>query len=182
MTTAAEEVVDLLDRRGGSQYGSESVTQREHALQCALLARQRNLGPELVAACLLHDIGHLLHDLPDDAPEQGIDDVHENRGASWLESRFKPEVVEPVRLHVSAKRYLCAVEAGYFARLSPPSVLSLELQGGPMSGEEVEAFRANPHHRAAVELRRLDEEAKVPGLVTPLAADFIGELRIGHLD
>lgn len=177
MANAAEEVVDLLDRLGGSQYGSEAVTQREHALQCALLARQRNLGAPLVAACLLHDIGHLLHDLPDDAPEQGIDDVHEDRGAAWLKSRFKPEVVEPVRLHVAAKRYLCAVEPGYFAILSPPSVKSLELQGGPMSPSEVRDFQSNPHHRAAVELRRLDDEAKVPGLPTPAASDFLVEMR-----
>ncbi|MFM7540926.1 MAG: HD domain-containing protein [Planctomycetota bacterium] len=177
MTKAADEVVDLLERRGGSQYGSEAVTQREHALQCALLARQRNLGAHLVSACLLHDLGHLLHDLPDDAPERGIDDVHEDRGAAWLKSRFKPEVVEPVRLHVAAKRYLCAVDPAYLGILSPPSVKSLELQGGPMSPSEVREFQSNPHHRAAVELRRLDDEAKVPGLPTPSAPDFLTELR-----
>ncbi len=181
MGSAADEVVELLDRLGGSQYGSEAVTQREHALQCAYLARQRGLGPDLVAACLLHDIGHLLHQLPDDAPEQGIDDVHEDRGAAWLESRFKKAVVEPVRLHVAAKRYLCAVEKEYFGRLSPPSVRSLELQGGPMSAAEVQAFEANPYHRAAVELRRLDEEAKVPELVTPKAIDFYHELKLGQI-
>lgn len=181
MKTPADLVVHLLDSCGDSQYGSEAVSQREHALQCALLARQKGYASHLVAACLLHDIGHLLHDLPEDAPERGIDDVHEDRGAAWLESRFLPDVVEPVRLHVAAKRYLCAVEADYFSLLSPPSVLSLELQGGPMSAPEIEAFRANPHHQAAVDLRRLDDEAKVPGLPTPTAADFLPELRAGEM-
>lgn len=172
-----EKIVGLFNRHGGSQYGGEAVTQREHGLQCALLARRAGLDAPTVAAALLHDIGHLLHHLPEDAPEQGIDDHHEELGAAWLEKQLVPGAVEPVRLHVAAKRYLCAVETDYLDRLSPPSVKSLELQGGPMSTQEALEFESHPHFRAAVILRRFDEEAKVPGLTTPAIEDFVDELR-----
>lgn len=172
-----DRILDLFNQHGGSQYGGEAVTQREHALQGALLARQAGLDAPAVVAALLHDIGHLLHHLPDDAPEQGIDDHHEDLGAAWLEKYLIPEAVEPVRLHVAAKRYLCAVESDYFARLSSPSVTSLELQGGPMSEKEVEEFEGHPHFRRAVLLRRFDEEAKVPDLPTPTIEDFVPELK-----
>lgn len=170
-------IMDLFNQHGGSQYGGEAVTQREHALQGALLARQSGLDAPTVVAALLHDIGHLLHHLPDDAPEQGIDDHHEDLGAGWLEKHLIPAAVEPVRLHVAAKRYLCAVESDYFARLSAPSVTSLELQGGPMSEKEVKEFEAHPHFRQSILVRRLDEEAKVPGLPTPAIEDFVPELQ-----
>ena len=175
--TVLDKIVELFNQHGGSQYGGEAVTQREHALQGALLARQAGLDAPTVVAALLHDIGHLLHHLPDDAPGQGIDDHHEDLGAAWLERHFIPEAVEPVRLHVAAKRYLCAVESDYFASLSPPSVTSLELQGGPMSDKEVEDFEGHPHFRRAVLLRRFDEEAKVPGLTTPTLEEFNHELK-----
>ena len=136
----------------------------------------KGLPPAEIAAALLHDVGHLLHALPDDAPEQGIDDFHEKLAAAWLEKHFIAEVVEPVRLHVAAKRYLCAVEPGYFEKLSPPSVLSLELQGGPMSASEIASFENNRHYPAAVRLRRFDEEAKIEGLKTPGVEDFVGEM------
>ena len=174
--TVLDKIVDLFSQHGGSQYGGEAVTQREHALQCAMLVRQAGLDAPTVVAALLHDVGHLLHHLPDDAPELGIDDHHEDLGAVWLEKHFIPEAVEPVRLHVAAKRYLCAVESDYFARLSPPSVISLKLQGGSMSDQEVEAFERHPHFRQAVLVRRFDEEAKVPGLATPAIEDFVPEL------
>lgn len=173
---AVRSIVEMFRKSGDSQYGGEAVTQREHALQAALLARKCGLPPAEIVAALLHDVGHLLHALPDDAPEQGIDDVHEELAAAWLEKHFVSEVVEPVRLHVAAKRYLCAVESDYFAKLSPPSVLSLELQGGPMTPTEVESFRNNRHHEAAVRLRRFDEEAKVPGMPTPTVEEFVSEL------
>ena len=130
-TTAT--VIDLFATHGSSEYGGENVTQEEHALQCAELAAADGAPATLVAAALLHDIGHLLHDLPADAPERGIDDLHEALGGRWLESRFVPAVTEPVRMHVAAKRYLATMEPGYFERLSEASVLSLRLQGGPMS-------------------------------------------------
>lgn len=171
-------VIDLLERHGNSQYGGESVTQAEHALQSGLIARQRGYPSTLVAACLLHDIGHLLHHLPDDAPDQGIDDFHEELGAGWLSQHFVPETVEPVRLHVAAKRYLCSKEPGYIQGLSGPSIKSLELQGGPMSANEIAEFENNPYFESAIALRRIDEEAKIPELCTPAPSDFIAELTV----
>jgi phosphonate degradation associated HDIG domain protein len=161
------QILRLFAERGHSEYGHEAVTQQEHALQAAALARAEGASTTLITAALLHDIGHLLHDLPDTAPDEGLDDRHEELAASWLARSFGADVVEPVRLHVAAKRYLCAVEPAYRARLSPPSLQSLELQGGPMTDEEVRQFRESPHHAAAVSLRRWDDAAKDPTLVVP---------------
>jgi phosphonate degradation associated HDIG domain protein len=163
----------LFDRRGDSAYGGEAVSQREHALQAAALARRDGAGPALIVAALLHDVGHLLHDLPDDAPDRGVDDDHEARAAGWLARWFGPAVVEPVRRHVDAKRYLCAADPGYLDQLSEPSRVSLRLQGGPMSAEEAEAFRRSPHGADAVALRRWDDAAKEPGLAVPGLEDYI---------
>jgi phosphonate degradation associated HDIG domain protein len=157
----------MFRERGHSEYGGEAVTQLEHALQAAQLAEQAGADAPLIAAALLHDVGHLLHDLPTDAPDQGIDDAHEEAAARWLAGWLPPETVEPVRLHVAAKRYLCATDANYFARLSAPSIQSLKLQGGPMNEAEVAEFRASPHFAAAVRLRAWDEAAKEPGQPTP---------------
>jgi phosphonate degradation associated HDIG domain protein len=162
---AIAEVRRLFAERGDSGYGGEAVTQAEHAFQSADLARRAGAGPGLIVAALLHDVGHLLHDLPDDAPDEGIDDRHERLAARWLTRWFVDDVVEPVRMHVDAKRFLCAVDPGYAGLLSEPSLVSLKLQGGPMSEDEVRAFRASPHHEAAVALRRWDDEAKDPDAV-----------------
>ncbi len=160
-------VIQLFQKRGGSQYGREAVTQQEHALQAAFFAETAGVSSSLIAAALLHDVGHLLHHLDDDAPERGIDDQHETLAAQWLERRFGPEVVEPVRLHVAAKRFLCATEPDYMEQLSPASQVSLRLQGGIMSDDEVTLFRSHPFCEAAVALRRWDDFAKQPQLVTP---------------
>ena len=157
-----DEIIRLFAERGDSGYGGEAVSQREHALQAAHFARQAGAGPALVVAALLHDVGHLLHDLPDDAPDRGVDDRHEDLAARWLAGRFGPEVVEPARLHVAAKRYLCAVEPGYYEALSEPSKVSLRLQGGPMSSREAERFRSLPHAESAVTLRRCDDSPRCP--------------------
>jgi phosphonate degradation associated HDIG domain protein len=167
------EIEAMLTLRADGAYGLHDVTQRQHALQAAWLAEREGAGDALVAAALLHDVGHLVHDLGENPAEDGVDDHHEERGNAWLVGHFGPEVTEPVRLHVAAKRYLCAVEADYFAKLSKDSVLSLSLQGGPMSPEEVKAFEALPQHAAAVRLRRWDEQAKVKDLVTPPVAHFL---------
>lgn len=159
-----EKIITLFKNQGDSEYGGEPVTQGEHALQSAHFAVAEKASSSLVIASLLHDIGHLLHALPDDAPEQGIDDLHEELGNRFLVNYFIPAVSEPVHLHVAAKRYLCAVEPSYFALLSEPSVLSLQLQGGPMSEEECQNFEANPYYKDAVQLRRYDDMAKVPNL------------------
>ena len=163
----------LFAARGNSQYGGEAVSQAEHALQAATLARDAGADEATIVAALLHDVGHLLHTLDNDAPEHGIDDRHEELAARWLAGRFPPAVVEPVQLHVAAKRYLCAVEPAYHAELSPPSQLSLQLQGGPMNASEVAAFERLNWFPCAVVLRRCDDAAKTPGASTPSLADWL---------
>ena len=172
-----DELVGLIDGKGHRQYGLSHLNQRAHALQAALLAEQAGCPPALITASLLHDIGHMVHDLGEDPAARGIDDQHEALGHAYLAQHFGPAVTEPVRLHVAAKRYLCATEADYYARLSADSVLSLSLQGGPMSDAEVAAFRALPHAMDAVQLRRFDEGAKVKGLETPPASHFVPYLQ-----
>jgi predicted HD phosphohydrolase len=141
-----------------------------------MLAEDSGAPPSLICAALLHDVGHLLHELPDDAPDHGVDDVHERLGYDFLRRSFIPEVSEPVRLHVAAKRYLCAADADYFATLSPPSVQSLAMQGGPFNDREAREFEAHPHFQHSVELRRWDDLAKVEGLETPSLAHFLSYL------
>jgi phosphonate degradation associated HDIG domain protein len=167
-----DDILRLFAARGSLQYGKEAVSQLEHALQAAHFAEQAGASPALICAALVHDIGHLLHELPVDAPERGVDDRHEYLGAKWLRSRFGPDVVEPVMAHVAAKRYLCAADPDYRKQLSPPSVLSLALQGGDMSLDETQAFRGKPHFEASVALRRWDDAAKVPDLATPTLEHF----------
>jgi phosphonate degradation associated HDIG domain protein len=168
-----DRIADLLTLKAGNQYGLSAINQRQHALQAAWLAEKQGCPESLVVASLLHDIGHLVHDLGDNPAESGIDDLHEERGHNFLCAWFGPEVTEPVRLHVAAKRYLCATEADYFSKLSKDSVLSLSLQGGPMSAAEVAAFDAIPQSQAAVQLRRFDEQAKVRDLQTPPVQHFL---------
>jgi phosphonate degradation associated HDIG domain protein len=167
--------------RGHSNYGGEAISQLEHALQAATLAEQTGATSALIAACLLHDVGHLLHDLPEDAPDDGTDDEHEQLGAAWLDEHFQPAVVEPVRLHVAAKRYLCAVDQVYDSQLSGPSRQSLALQGGPMTPAQAKHFEAHPHFLAAIDLRRWDEAAKVPQLATPPLEHFVPYLQASLL-
>lgn len=159
-------VFALFDARGHESYG-ESISQLEHALQCGQCAERDGAGAALITAAVLHDVGHLLHRDTAAAYAAGDDDHHEAIAAKVLVRHFGPAVVEPVRLHVAAKRYLCRVEPGYHDGLSETSRMSLGLQGGPMSAAEAEAFAAGPHADAAVRLRRWDDEAKVPGLRTP---------------
>lgn len=166
-------IQDLLENRAQGRYGLAEITQQEHALQAALLA-ERDGGPDaMVAAALLHDIGHLVHHLGEDPAAAGIDDHHEALGWKFLRRWFGPEVTEPVRLHVAAKRYLCATEPDYAGKLSEDSVRSLALQGGAMSPAEADDFSALPGAADAVRLRRYDEAAKVAGLPTPAVAHFM---------
>ncbi len=167
-----DDVLSLFERRGDSEYGGEPVTQLEHALQAAALAEMEGATPALIAAALLHDVGHLLHDLPVDAPDHGVDDRHESAAFNYLQQLFPQEVTEPVRLHVVAKRYLCAVDPDYQSTLSRPSVVSLELQGGPMSDAEAAHFRDVPFSQDAVRLRHWDDAAKVPQKQTPRLEHF----------
>ena len=162
-----------LARRGHEGYG-EGVSQLEHAIQCGAFAERDGASAALVAAAFLPDIGHLLHDLPQDIADQGVDTQHESSGSAWLSQYFGPEVTEPVRMHVAAKRYLAAVEPGYFDQLSDASKLSLRLQGGPMSPEQARAFEAAPFFADAIRLRRWDEEGKIIGYRGPDAHHFDG--------
>ncbi len=158
----ANYIINLFNTKGGDLYGGEAVTQLEHGLQAAYFAKQASGSDELITAALLHDIGHLLHDLPDNATEQGIDDVHEALGAAFLETYFKSEVVESVKLHVAAKRYLCLIEPGYYSILSSVSKASLILQGGIMNDQQKLEFEKNVFYKQAVELRKWDDLAKIP--------------------
>jgi phosphonate degradation associated HDIG domain protein len=167
-----DQIFGCFDRHGADDYGGEWVRQLEHALQCAALAEAEGAAATLIAAALLHDIGHLIHDLGDSPAARGIDDRHELRGREWLARWFGEAVTEPVRLHVNAKRYLTAKDPGYFASLSAGSVHSLELQGGPFSPELAVGFIGLPFAQEAVRLRRWDEGAKVPGKSTPDLAYF----------
>lgn len=162
-----DEICDLFATKGHASYIGEPVSQLEHALQSAYHAQQAGASDALVVAALLHDFGHLVHKLPEDCADQGIDDRHEALGQAWLKRHFAAEVTEPIRLHVAAKRYLCATDAAYLDQLSPASKQSLALQGGAFTPEEVQQFEANPHYAAAVELRRWDDLAKVPGMQVP---------------
>jgi len=162
-----DRIVALYREKGQAAYFGEAVTQAEHALQTAHQAEASGATNELIAAALLHDVGHLLHGLAEDLAEQGIDARHEEGGAAWLERSFGPAVSDPVRLHVAAKRYLCAVDPAYAAELSSASQLSLRLQGGPYAPDEVRHFEQEPFWQAAVALRRWDDAAKIPGLAVP---------------
>jgi phosphonate degradation associated HDIG domain protein len=164
--SAIERLLALLATKGEAQYGEEAVSQLEHALQCAMLAEEEGADSATVAAALLHDIGHLLHKLGENPARRGIDDRHEALGGKALLRDFGAATAEPVRLHVAAKRWLCAADPDYFARLSPASVRSLALQGGPMTTEEAARFLAQPHAEAAIRVRRWDDAAKVPGKKT----------------
>lgn len=172
-TAIREQIAQLFRDRGQAAYFGEEVSQTEHALQAAWAAERAGASSDLILAALLHDIGHLLHGLPEDIADSGLDARHEELGARWLAQFFGPEVTEPIRLHVPAKRYLCAVDPEYVRQLSEASILSLKVQGGPFSPEEAEAFRAGPHAEAALALRRWDEVAKMKGLATPDVEHFL---------
>jgi phosphonate degradation associated HDIG domain protein len=165
--TIVDFIADIFTRRGAESYLGENVTMSEHMLQGALLAEQAGASDTMVAGALLHDIGHYTNEFGDDYIEQGIDNLHEEAGAKVLAPFFPTAVTDCIRYHVAAKRYLCATDAEYFAKLSDASVKTLELQGGPMSADEVAAFAKNPNLAAILQVRIWDDQGKVPGLRTP---------------
>ena len=163
-------IVWLYGDRGARPYGSEAVTQFEHALQCAELAERGGASDDLIVASLLHDLGHLLHELGSDVARRGVDDRHEYRPLRMLRRHFGEAVLAPIRLHVAAKRYLCTVESGYWDGLSPASRVSLQLQGGIYTQVEASHFIRQPCAHDAVRLRMWDDRAKVARKPTP---DFL---------
>lgn len=167
-----DEILRLLDTKAEGRYGLSRVTQRQHALQCAFLAEQEGETDAMIVAALVHDLGHMLHDLGEDFADRGVDDRHETVGLAYLETVFGADVTAPVGLHVAAKRYLCAAEPDYFAKLSDDSVQTLKLQGGPMSEEEMRRFRLEPHWEEALRLRRFDDRGKSPEAETPGSEHF----------
>ena len=175
--TIVDDIMELFARRGAVAYHGEAVSQTEHALQAAELATHEGAPEYLVVAALLHDIGHLLDGQDEDLADPRLDGHHEEAGSSWLVTHFEPQVTEPIRLHVAAKRYLCAVDPGYHASLSPSSRLSLSLQGGPMGVNERTYFESNPFCQEAVRLRRWDDTAKIPGLKVPGLEDHRERLK-----
>jgi phosphonate degradation associated HDIG domain protein len=167
MSDLIDEIFSVFREYGAEEYLGERVSMTEHMLQSAYAAEQDGAPPQLIAAALLHDYGHFIHEFPADAADHGIDTQHEEVAHAFLSEHFGPEIAEPIRMHVAAKRYLCATDPSYLNELSPASVHSLNLQGGPYSSDEVAEFDMSPYARDAVRLRRYDDIGKVEGLETP---------------
>jgi len=175
---AVAAITALFASEGAAAYLGEPVSQAAHMLQAAALAEQDQAAKALVAAALLHDVGHFAGALNGhDLMRGGSATRHEENGATWLAQWFGEEVAEPVRLHVAAKRYLCAVEPGYAASLSPASVHSLRVQGGPMQRAELAKFEANRYAAAAIRVRRWDDAAKDPQARVPELDHYTTVLR-----
>jgi phosphonate degradation associated HDIG domain protein len=179
MALSCTDIIALFEKRASTQYGREAVSQMEHALQCAQLAEQAGETDETIVAALLHDMGHLIAaentGAPDDAQER--DDLHQYVALPFLRGILPDAVLEPIRLHVDAKRYLCSAEPTYWASLSDASKRSLSLQGGPFTESQLAAFMAQPYAEEAVRLRRYDDFAKVPQKQTPDLAYFAQKLQ-----
>lgn len=165
-------LADIFERRGGEEYLGESVTMAEHMLQGAYLAEQQGESEEIIVAALLHDIGHFTSEFGTFSMDDTHDRYHEEAGARILERFFPSIVTDCVRLHVAAKRYICATDPRYFGQLSEASIHSLKLQGGPMSPEEVAEFEKHPNVREIVRVRYLDDAGKVAGMETPGFAHY----------
>jgi len=176
MSLTLSDICLLFARKGGRAYDGEGVTQLEHALQAATLAEDEGASAAVVSAALLHDLGHLLNDQGETPTLRGIDDMHQFAALPFLRGLFGDDVLVPIKLHVDAKRYLCATRPGYFEALSPDSKRSLELQGGVLTTDEAAAFIARPHAQAAVRVRVWDDLAKIAGATTPPLAHFIPAL------
>lgn len=168
-----QEICAIYLREGVKAYGLYGINQLQHALQSADRAERMGLPPAMILACLLHDVGHMIHHLGEAPAEDGVDDRHEELGAMWVASRMPQTISEPIRLHVSAKRYLCKTEPGYLESLAKDSVISLHLQGGPMTGYEITDFLAKPYAEAAVLLRRIDELAKDRDATTKTLEEYL---------
>ena len=178
--SVADEIFSIFGSRGSAAYFGESVSTTEHCLQTAHCAQLEQAPVALIVASLLHDIGHLVVDVPDDIADWTSDAFHEKVGGDWLAKRFGPEVSEPVRLHVLAKRYLCATRPAYLAKLSPASIITLKLQGGVMSCAEIVSFEAEPFFKDAIRIREWDDQGKVTGSETPDLPSYRTMIEHGH--
>jgi phosphonate degradation associated HDIG domain protein len=166
-------ISNIFNRLGADSYLGEAVSMTEHMLQTAHNAEKAGESDATITAALLHDIGHYTGEFPENYIDLGLNNKHESMGAAILEKFFPTEVTEPVRWHVEAKRYLCAIEESYFSGLSEASVKTLELQGGPLDGKAVKTFASNPHLETIVRVRRYDDGGKVPGTKTPDLSHFL---------
>ncbi len=166
-------IAEIIERRGADSYLGEPVSMSEHMLQVAMQAEAEGADETLIAAALLHDIGHYTTEFGADSFDCGVDFRHDQAGGQVLAPYFPRPVSDCVRLHVAAKRYLCAVDPTYFGKLSQASIYTLRLQGGPMSAEEIDAFELEPHHLDAVRVRQWDEGGKLPGVRTPAFAHYL---------
>jgi len=167
MTIKLADIEKLFRDHGHIAYSGEGVTQLEHALQCAKLAEDEGASDELVTAAFLHDLGHLLNLQGESPTERGIDDQHQYFAIPFIRALFPPAIVDAIRLHVDAKRALCALEPEYYEALSEDSRRSLTLQGGIFTRQEMQAFMAKPFAENALRVRRWDDRAKVAGATTP---------------
>jgi phosphonate degradation associated HDIG domain protein len=167
------DIAMLFARRGGEQYSGEPVTQLEHALQTAYLAEQSGAADTLIVASLLHDLGHLLNDQGETPSLRGIDDTHQYFALPFLRGLFPDAVLDAIKLHVDAKRYLCQARPAYHAKLSEDSKRSLQLQGGVFGEAQAAAFIALPAAKDAVMLRQWDDLAKQAGWATPPLTHFL---------
>ncbi|MEP7329097.1 MAG: phosphonate degradation HD-domain oxygenase [Betaproteobacteria bacterium] len=163
----------IFDEHGHLDYAGEPVTQLQHALQAGALAEAEGAGDALITAAFLHDLGHMLNLQGDTPTVRGIDDTHQYFAIPFLRGTFGDDVLEPIRLHVDAKRALCALESDYFDALSEDSRRSLKLQGGIYSKAETDTFLTKPYAHDAMRLRRWDDNAKVAGLATPPLTHFL---------
>ena len=169
--TAFRQIANVFNRRGKRLVSAEGISEQGHALQAAAIAERDGEPPAIVVAALLHDIGHMLQIPANDIVGMYASDHHEDIGAKWLACLFGPEVTEPVRLHVIAKRYLCATEEGYLEGLSNASIRSLAARGGPLCQANVAMFEANPYFESALKVRRIDDRAhRQHAPVAPLSA------------
>lgn len=180
MALQIAEITGLYQTQGAVQYGAEAINQQQHALQCAHLAEQAGASPSLIAAALLHDLGHLMAPRTE-ARTAAIDDVHQYLAMPFLRGVFDEAVLAPIRLHVDAKRYLCQVDPHYAASLSPASQRSLDLQGGAFSEDEAAVFIQQPFAADAVALRRWDDGAKDPAANTPAWAHYVAVLESARI-
>jgi phosphonate degradation associated HDIG domain protein len=172
MSRAYEALLRLFEAEGNREYLGEPVSLAQHMLQTGAAARLAGASPALVVAAVAHDVGHFTGVLTGRDLMHGTDNHHDEVAASWLSRWFGLDVTEPVRLHVAAKRYLCAVDAPYYDQLSEASKFTMAVQGGPMTAEEVDVFTSRPHAEEAVQLRRWDDLGKDPGMAHLTLEDF----------